>query len=296
MTPWRDRVITALAVVILGTTLVSAQPFSRPGGPGLTVVAGGGGSGTVAVAGGSGTTNRLMKFNASDNAADSLLSDDGTNVLLTSGLFILGTADTSGVALKLSAGILEVREGDDSTYAAIRSIQFQVAADQVYRWVGSTLLYSPSDGDLRLTNNAESVSTRLSIGSASGTLGVGDNANGKFVNIKSLTELTTIAAAATTDTTIQIPANSLVIAVTVRVTTVIPTATTFDIGVAGATTRYGTGVSTAANTTNSSPGTTNPTIYSAAIGIRFTPNLTPLADSGRVRTTIYFIDATAPTS
>jgi len=104
------------------------------------------------------------------------------------------------------------------------------------------------------------------------------------------------AVAATTDTTIQAPANSLVIAVTVRVTTVIPTATTFDLGVASATTRYGTGISTAADTTNSSPGTTNPTIYAAATSLRFTPNLTPINNSGRVRTTIYFIDATAPTS
>lgn len=45
----------------------------------------------IAVAAGSGTTNRLMKFDASDNAADSLLSDDGTNVQLTSGQYLLST-------------------------------------------------------------------------------------------------------------------------------------------------------------------------------------------------------------
>lgn len=121
-----------------------------------------------------------------------------------------------------------------------------------------------------------------------------DNSNHAHGTLAYVTELTTIAAAATTDTTIQAPANSLVLGVSVRVTVAIPTAATFDIGVAGATTRYGTGVSTAATTTNTSPGTTNPSIYAAATSIRFTPNATPGANTGRVRTTIYYFDMDAP--
>lgn len=124
----------------------------------------------------------------------------------------------------------------------------------------------------------------------------GAAANGQSLGIKHLTELTTIAAAATTDTAIQIPANSLVLGVTVRVTVAIPTAATFDVGVAGATTRYGTGISVNANTTNASPGTTNPTIYAAAASIRITPNLTPGTTNGRLRVTIHYLDLTAPTS
>lgn len=120
-------------------------------------------------------------------------------------------------------------------------------------------------------------------------------ANGQAVNILMLSELTTIAAAATTDTTIEIPAGSIVIGVSVRVTTVIPTAATFDVGIAGATTRYGTGIAVAADTTN--PGTNDGLrYYAAATKIRFTPNATPGAATGRVRTTIQYITITPPTS
>ncbi len=119
--------------------------------------------------------------------------------------------------------------------------------------------------------------------------------NGQFLNIKSLTELTTIAAAATTTTTIQIPADAQVIGVSVRVTVVIPTAATFTCGVSGTAARYGTGISTAANTT--AKGMIDGIrYYAAATGILITPNLTPAANTGRVRVTIYYLEMTAPTS
>lgn len=102
-----------------------------------------------------------------------------------------------------------------------------------------------------------------------------------------LTELTTIAAAATTDTTIQIPANSWVNQVEVGVEVAIPTATVFDYGISGATTRYGTGISVALNTT--APGIKDGRrYYSAAAAIRITPDQTPAANTGRVRVTIHF--------
>lgn len=124
---------------------------------------------------------------------------------------------------------------------------------------------------------------------------VGGQANGQLFAIETLTELTTIAAAATTDTTIQIPANSVVLGVSVRVTVVIPTAADFDYGVAGATDRYGDDVLVAADTTN--PGTKDGTrFYAAATAIRFTPDATPADDSGRVRTTIWFYRITPATS
>lgn len=119
--------------------------------------------------------------------------------------------------------------------------------------------------------------------------------NGQFCNVKSLTELTTIAAAATTDTTINIPAEAIVIAVSVRVTVAIPTAATFTYGVAGATARYGTGISVNVNTTYQ--GTLDALrYYSGATAIRFTPNLTPGTNVGRVRVTIHYIEVTPPTS
>lgn len=130
-----------------------------------------------------------------------------------------------------------------------------------------------------------------------GGLGLGVLDNAQQVGIFSLTELTTIAAAASTSTTIQIPAGALVVAVPVYVVTVIPTAATFDVGVVGATTRYGTGLNAAATTDN--PGTDNGftnCYYAAATSIVITPDVQPAAATGEVRVTIYYIQVTPPTS
>lgn len=123
------------------------------------------------------------------------------------------------------------------------------------------------------------------------------NANGQlFSALQQLTELTTIAAAATTDTTIQMPANSVVLGVSVRVTTVIPTAATFTVGDSGSAARFSTAaVSAAANSTD--PGTKAGAYYNAsALSIRITPNLTPADATGRLRVTIYYYAITPPTS
>lgn len=117
-----------------------------------------------------------------------------------------------------------------------------------------------------------------------------------FHDLQSLTELTTIAAAATTDTTIQMPANAVVLGVSVRVTVVIPTAATFTVGDSGSAARFSTAaVSSAANSTDS--GTKAGAYYNAsALSVRITPNLTPAANTGRVRVTIYYFSITPPTS
>lgn len=120
--------------------------------------------------------------------------------------------------------------------------------------------------------------------------------NSQNVAILQLTELTTIAAAATTDTAIQIPAGAIVLAVSVRVTVAIPTATTFTVGDAGSAARYSTAaVSVAANSTNA--GTAAGAYYNAsAAAIRITPNGTPAANTGRLRVTIFYFLSTPPTS
>jgi len=129
-----------------------------------------------------------------------------------------------------------------------------------------------------------------------GVVGLTGLANGQILNVQTLTELTTIAAAPTTDTAIQIPAFALVLSVDVRVTVVIPTAATFTVtGVTTGAFNTGTSVSTAANTTDK--GTKAGAFYSATTqSIRITPNLTPAANTGRVRVTIRYIDVTAATS
>jgi hypothetical protein len=121
-------------------------------------------------------------------------------------------------------------------------------------------------------------------------------ANGQLFQVKSLTELTTIAAAATTTTAIQIPAGAIVVGVSVRVVTVIPTAATFTVGDSGSAARYNTAaVNVAAGSTDA--GTKAGAYYNAsAVGILITPNLTPGAATGQVRTTIHYILVTPPTS
>lgn len=122
----------------------------------------------------------------------------------------------------------------------------------------------------------------------------GTTANGQRLAVKKLTELTTIAAAATTDTTIQMPAGALILSVSTRVTTVIPTATSFSVGDAVSATRFGTSatISTAATTTD--VGTLAGAYYNAsAAAVRLTMNGgSPAANTGRVRVTIFYIQIT----
>lgn len=124
-----------------------------------------------------------------------------------------------------------------------------------------------------------------------------EQANGQQLGWKSVTELTTIAAAATTDTAIQIPVDAIVLGVTVRVTVVIPTAATFTVTGTTSATQYDVagGVSTAATTTD--VGTRNcPYKNGAAQTIRITPNAVPANNSGRVRVTIHYYKPTPATS
>ena len=121
-------------------------------------------------------------------------------------------------------------------------------------------------------------------------------ANGQAFAIRSLTELTTILAAATTDTAIQIPAGAILLSANVRVTAVIPTAATFTVTGAGSgTTFHTTAVQTTLNYTDD--GTAAGAFYNGtAQSIRITPNLTPADNTGRVRVTLIYFEAVPATS
>lgn len=116
----------------------------------------------------------------------------------------------------------------------------------------------------------------------------------QLISFKSLTEVTTIAAAATTDTTIQMPAGAIILAVSLRVTAAITCTTNFNIGDSGSATRFGTNISKAVTTTNA--GTVAPYVNAAALAVRITPDTTPSDNTGRVRVTIHYIQVTAPTA
>lgn len=117
---------------------------------------------------------------------------------------------------------------------------------------------------------------------------------GAGLNIKSLSAVLTIAAAATTTSTVQIPAGAVVLGVSCRVTTVIPTAATFSVGHAGSAALWGTGISTAAGTTNT--GAAVPALFASATSLLITPNASPADNSGRLRVVIHYYLPTAPTS
>jgi hypothetical protein len=128
-------------------------------------------------------------------------------------------------------------------------------------------------------------------------VGIQAGANGQKVDIEELTELLTIANAAVSNTVIQIPLDAVVLAVSVRVTVVIPTAATFTVTGATSGTQFDVagGVSTAANTTD--VGTRNCTYKNgAAQAIAITPNVVPGGTTGRVRVTIHFYRITPATS
>jgi hypothetical protein len=120
-----------------------------------------------------------------------------------------------------------------------------------------------------------------------------------------ISELLTIAAAATTDTTANLlPANSIIEAVIIRVVTIIPTAATFNVGDATTAARFATGIAVAANTTavglthmsGASTTLANGPSQAAAAKIRITPNLTPGAATGVVRLTVFYRTFVPPTS
>lgn len=180
---------------------------------------------------------------------------------------------------------------------------------------GELQFYTYSSGSigerLRIDSGGQvSVLNKISIGGAvsipSGTildLRAGDltfsGANGQKYVQGYKTELTTIAAAATTATTITIPANAILKSVGMRVTvqppgtaTMVVTATT-----SGTVLQQGASMSTAINTTDVGTrawGTNY--VGVAAQTITITPNAVPSDTTGRVRFDIYYDEPTAPTS
>jgi len=182
---------------------------------------------------------------------------------------------------------------------------YKTSSELVVGWASGLTKGVAFGGGFQLTDSVRfSNNGSLGIGIAAGTARLNvqgtvrvSGANAQSLGIQTLTELTTIAAAATTDTTIQMPAGAIVLAVSVRVTTAIPTAATFTVGDSGVADRFNTGASVlvAAGTTNA--GTKAGAYYNAgALAVRITPNLTPAAATRVVRVTIHYLQATPPTS
>lgn len=210
----------------------------------------------------------------------------GTNTIVVSG-DVLGSVTAygaNGTTFDPAAAIIFKSGGTPGASADMPGqIEFQVCPD------GSATLATALT--IASTKNA----TFEAAVAAAGTISKTD-ANGQSFGVKTLTELTTIAAAANTDTTIQMPAASIVLSVSVRVTVAVTCTSTFDVGDAGSATRFSTAaVSKAVNSTDA--GTKAGAYYNAsAASVRITPDTVPSDNTGRVRVTIAYIEVTPPTS
>ena len=101
-----------------------------------------------------------------------------------------------------------------------------------------------------------------------------------------ISEMVTIAAAGTTDTTIKMPAGATILGVRVLVATTVPCTTSFKVGDTGDTDRFGAAVSKLAGTDYY--GSVTPYENTSALAVRITPDSVPSSDAGRVKVVIIY--------
>jgi len=118
-------------------------------------------------------------------------------------------------------------------------------------------------------------------------------ANGQSTSFAQATALVSTPSGSTVTSTNLIPANSIVLGVTVRVTTAVTGATTFDVGDGTTANRFADDVAVALNTT--SQLAIAPALFAAATNVVLTANGSNFT-GGAVRVTVHYITLVAPTS
>ena len=118
-------------------------------------------------------------------------------------------------------------------------------------------------------------------------------ANGQSTSFAQATALVSTPSGATVTSTNLIPANSIVLGVTVRVTTAVTGATTFDVGDGTTANRFADDVAVASGTT--SQLAIAPALFAAATNVVLTANGSNFT-GGAVRVTVHYITLVAPTS
>lgn len=182
--------------------------------------------------------------------------------------------------------------GFDAT-GAVLMVEDNTAATgplQDWRKQSTTLARMTGAGILVLGSTVLNGTARMQVYGDIAQNGANGGQSTRFV----LTELVNIQAAAETDSTIQIPANSYGIELSYRVVNEIPDTDTMDVGIVGALDRFGDDIVTDAGITHIAVDQAN--FYTSAAAIRFTPNLVPSGSAGDVRLVIRGFKVTAPTS
>lgn len=114
---------------------------------------------------------------------------------------------------------------------------------------------------------------------------------GEYLRVEHKTQDVTVSSGAFVDSTIFIPDRSIVLTVNVRVMTAITGATSFGVGVAGDTTKFGNFIGIGLDSTNI--GIIGPTAYYANTPIRLTANGGNFT-GGVIRTTMQYLKPRGP--
>lgn len=230
------------------------------------------------------------------------------------GLTSSGTAITSTLPIRLPDGTVSApalswaSDTDSGMYFAFGTNRFAVNGSLILSILGTGLYVNGATAGVQFTDaniqrdNAANVLAQKNGDTDQFWRHYGTNSGYWERGVNS--ELLTIAAAATTDTTGNLlPADAIIESVAIRVTTVIPTAATFTVGDATTAARFATGVSAAATTTAIGLLHRHPDVAAAAgpvqttaAKVRITPNASPAAATGVVRIQVYFSRWVAPTT
>lgn len=107
----------------------------------------------------------------------------------------------------------------------------------------------------------------------------------------------TIAAAASTDSTLTIPEGALAL-VGARCTVDIPGTASFSVGTSANASAWGSGVTSTAGNDNQLVAATNGWVFisGSALAVRITPNTTPSAATGKVRIQVFYYQVQPPTT
>jgi hypothetical protein len=219
---------------------------------------------------------------------------------------VFNTLDTNGSKIRNNGGgIFNFEDGQATGVAA------QCRAGQWFNPNGTYGLFFNTSSTFGNGGNSATTTlglatnslTAMSIGSTQnvsfhGTGGVSGN-SGASTNIKSVTAQTTLSGATTN--LVQIPAGAIVLAVAARVTTAITSgdgATTWTFGDGTTADLFGTGLAFTANTTVTNTAyksTFTHKVYTSATNTVATATGGTFS-GGVVRTVVYYLDVTAPTS